>query len=78
MRCVTRVPYNTAKDTAADVFGRAAFYAGRLALLRNGSRLAQAYEVTVVVVLHPVYGTPMVAPVLEYEPAYDASLQRKL
>ena len=71
---------------------QAAFCADRLALLRDGSllalgspaevltpdRLAQAYEVTVVVVSHPVYGTPMVAPILEQEPAYDTPLQRKL
>jgi iron complex transport system ATP-binding protein len=58
---------------------QAALCAHRIALLAGGSllalgtpdevltpeRLAQAYGVAVVVTQHPIYGTPMVAPVLK-------------
>lgn len=58
---------------------QAALCAHRIALLANGAlvgfgsaddvltpdRLAQAYGVNVVVTQHPVYGTPMVAPLLD-------------
>lgn len=70
---------------------QAALCAHRIALLANGEllalgppeavltpeRLAHAYGVEVVVTPHPLYGTPMVAPLLtlpkETEPAADAA-----
>ena len=70
---------------------QAAFCADRIALVSDGTlfalgspsevltpeRLAQVYEVAVVVVPHPVYGTPMVVPVLAHAPEVDVPLQRK-
>ena len=66
---------------------QAALCAHRLALLAGGSllalgspddvptseRLAQAYGVAVVVTQHPIFGTPMVAPVLDYQKQIEPS-----
>jgi iron complex transport system ATP-binding protein len=70
---------------------QAAFCADRIALVSGGTllalgspseiltpeRLAHVYEVAVVVLPHPVYGTPMVAPILAHTPGVGVPLQRE-